>query len=65
MLIADDTILAKRHSKKNDLVNYQYSGDTHDVIAGIRLLNLLMYGLESGQAIPVDYYTYDKDTDAM
>ena len=63
LLIADDTILAKRHSKKVDLVNYQYSGNAHDVIAGIGLLNLLWYGFDSEQATPVDYRIYDKDTD--
>lgn len=63
LLIADDTILAKEHSKKIDLVNYQYSGNAHDVIAGIGLLNLVWHGLETGHTIPVDYRLYDKDTD--
>lgn len=63
LLIADDTILAKSHSKKIDLVNWQYSGNAHDVIPGIGLLNLLWYGLDSEQAIPVDYRIYDKETD--
>jgi hypothetical protein len=34
LLIADDTVLAKPRSKKIELVNYQYSGNAHDVIAG-------------------------------
>ena len=63
LLIADDTILAKEHSKKIELVNYQYSGNVHDVIAGIGLLNLVWHGLETEQTIPVDYRLYDKDTD--
>ena len=63
LLIGDDTILDKHRSKKIDLVNYQYSGNAHDVIAGIGLVNLLWYGLASKEAIPVDYRVYDKDTD--
>jgi hypothetical protein len=55
--------LAKPRSKKIDLVNYQYSGNAHDVIAGIGLINLLWHGLDSEESIPVDYRIYDKDTD--
>lgn len=63
LLIADDSILSKTHSKKIELVNYQYSGNEHDVIAGIGLINLLWYGCEKKQSVPVDYRIYDKDTD--
>lgn len=63
LLIADDTILSKTHSKKIDLVNYQYSGNTHSVIAGIGLVNLLWHGMKVEESIPIDYRIYDKDTD--
>ena len=63
LLIADDSVLSKVHSKKIDLVNYQYSGNAHDVIAGIGLINLLWHGCDSHESIPVDYRIYDKDTD--
>ena len=63
LLIADDTVLAKTHSKKIDLVNYQYSGNAHDVIAGIGLVNMLWYDLNQENAVPIDYRIYDKDTD--
>lgn len=63
LLIADDSVLAKTHSKKIDLVNYQYSGNAHDVIAGIGLINLLWHGVEKKESIPVDFRIYDKDTD--
>ncbi len=63
LLIADDTLLSKKHSKKIDLVNYQYSGNAHDVIAGIGLINLLWHGLKSKQTVPVDYRIYDKGSD--
>lgn len=63
LLIADDTVLSKQHSSKIELVNYQYSGNAHDVIAGIGLVNMLWYGLNSEQVVPIDYRIYDKDTD--
>lgn len=63
LLIADDTVLSKTYSEKIDLVNYQYSGNAHDVIAGIGLINLLWHGLEQEISVPVDYRIYDKDTD--
>ena len=63
LLIADDTVLDKQRSEKIELVHYQYSGNEHDVIAGIGLVNLLWYGLESTESVPVDYRVYDKATD--
>lgn len=63
LLIIDDTILSKVHSNKIELVNYQYSGNVHDVIAGIGLVNLLWYGLEQERSVPIDYRIYDKDSD--
>ncbi len=42
LLIADDT-----RSQKIELVNDHYSGNTHDVIAGIGLVNMLGHGLDS------------------
>ena len=43
LLIVDDSVLAKPHSNKIDLVTYQYSGNAHDVIAGIGLVNFLWW----------------------
>jgi SRSO17 transposase len=63
ILIADDTVLSKKRSKKIELVNYQYSGNEHDVIAGIGLVNLLWYGLENQESCPIDFRIYDKKTD--
>lgn len=64
LLIADDTILSKARSEKIELVQYQYSGNEHDVIAGIGLVNLLWHGLSSGESVPIDYRIYDKESDA-
>ena len=41
LLVIDDSVLAKEYSKKIELVHYQYSGNAHDVIAGIGLVNLV------------------------
>lgn len=49
-MIADDTVLTKTHSKKIELVNDQYSGNQHDVIAGIGLINL-WHGLEEAGSV--------------
>lgn len=63
LLIADDIFLDKQYSSQIELVQYQYSGNEHEVIPGIGLVNMLWYGLEVKEAIPVDYRIYDKTTD--
>ncbi len=62
-LIADDTLIAKTRSKKIVMVHYQYSGNEHDVIAGIGLVNLLWHDLTKVESIPINYRIYDKDSD--
>ncbi|WP_187153263.1 hypothetical protein [Candidatus Arsenophonus triatominarum] len=37
------------------MVHYQYSGNEHDVIAGIGLVNLLWHNLTTVESIPIDY----------
>jgi hypothetical protein len=63
LLIADDTVLNKEYSSHIELVQYQYSGNEHEVIAGIGLVNMLWYGLEREEAIPIDYRIYDKTSE--
>ncbi len=63
VLIADDTVLDKRHSKKIETVHYQYSGNEHDVINGIGLVNMVWYSKEKGEYLPIDFRIYDKDCD--
>lgn len=52
-LIADDTVLDKRWSPKNELVGYHWSGNEHKIIRGIALVNLL--ATKGDDCIPVDY----------
>nr|WP_063655610.1 transposase [Candidatus Arsenophonus triatominarum] len=63
VLIADDTLIAKTRSKKIEMVHYQYSGNEHDVIAGIGLVNLRWHNLTTVESIPIDYRIYYKDSD--
>ena len=60
-LIGDDSVLDKRYSQENGLVKLQYSGNEHDLIKGIDLVNLLW---TNGQKfVPVDYRVYQPDLD--
>lgn len=63
VLIADDTIIDKRHSKKIEPVRYLYSGNAHDIIPGIAMTNLVWHGLESNTTIPVDFRMYAPQED--
>lgn len=55
-LIVDDTVLDKRWSPQNELVNYHWSGNEHKVTRGISLVNLL--ATTGDDCIPVDYRVY-------
>ncbi len=60
-LVADDSILDKRFSRKNELAKIQYSGREHGLVNGICLVNLLW---TEGQAyVPVDYRVYNDQLD--
>jgi hypothetical protein len=58
VIIADETVLDKSRSDKVELVSFQYSGDEHDVIKGIGVVNLLFKQVASKEVIPVDYRIY-------
>ena len=55
VLIVDDTILDKQRSDKIELVRYQYSGNVHDVIKGIGMLNFLWVN-QNNEVCPVEYH---------
>ena len=57
VLIVDDTVLSKTHSKKIELVHSQYSGNVHQVTSGIGLVNFLWRSLSSKQSVPIDSMT--------
>jgi putative transposase len=60
-LVVDDTLLDKRYSRENELAKVQYSGDSHGLVNGICLVNLLWSDGE--MYIPVDYRVYYKAND--
>jgi len=60
-LVVDDTLLDKRYSRENELAKKQYSGDSHQLVNGICLVNLLWVNGE--MYIPVDYRVYYKAND--
>jgi len=62
-LIADDSVLDKKYSRCNELAKKQYSGNTHGLVNGICLVNLLWTGSFGEEYIPVDYRVYKKEFD--
>lgn len=60
-LIVDDTVLDKRWSPHNELVDFHWSGNEHKVTRGISLVNLL--ATHNGDCIPVDYRVYEGKQD--
>lgn len=57
VLIVDDSTLDKQWSPKNELVGFHWSGNSHKVIRGISLVNLL--ATQDDDCIPVDYRVYE------
>ena len=62
-LVADDSVLNKRYSRRNELAKVQYSGNEHGLINGICLVNLLWTGDDGNEYIPVDYRVYKPEND--
>ncbi len=62
IIIADDSILDKSRSEKVELVHWQYSGNEHDVIKGIGMLNML-WKRDDGEIMPMDYRIYHPPED--
>lgn len=56
-LVLDDTVLDKRWSPNNELVDFHWSGNEHKVTRGISLVNLLV--TNENDCIPVDYRIYE------
>lgn len=62
IIIGDETVLDKSRSKKVELVRWQYSGDEHDVIRGIGMLNMLWKRID-GEVFPMDFRIYNPPED--
>jgi hypothetical protein len=62
IIIADETVLNKSRSEKIELVRWQYSGDEHDIVQGIGMLNLLWVD-EKNNVCPMDLRVYEPKED--
>lgn len=60
-LIVDDSVQNKRYSRRIELVKAQYSGNEHDVVRGIGVVNLVHS--DGANYYPIDYRIYAPDAD--
>jgi SRSO17 transposase len=60
-LIVDDSVQAKKHARKMDLVKRQYSGNEGGLVQGIGVVNLVHTDGET--YYPIDFRIYAKDMD--
>lgn len=60
-LIVDDSVLDKRHSRVMELVKRQYSGNVHDLVQGIGIVNLVHSYKED--YYPIDFRVYAPEAD--
>lgn len=62
IIIGDDSVLDKSRSEKVELIHWQYSGNKHDVVLGIGMLNML-WRRDDGEMMPMDYRIYHPPED--
>jgi hypothetical protein len=62
-IIFDDTVLDKNYSEQIELTRKQYSGNEHQVIRGIGVVNSVYVNSKTGQFWVIDYRIYDPDGD--
>lgn len=62
IIISDETVLNKSRSQKVELVRWQYSGNEHDIVRGIGMLNFLWVN-DSNHVCPMDVRIYEPKED--
>ena len=62
-VLFDDTVLDKRHAKKIEMAQRQYSGNEHGVVQGIGLVNCIYVNFKRHEFWVVDYRIYDPNGD--
>ena len=62
-LIFDDTVINKKYGHNIELARRQYSGNEHQVIHGIGIVNCIYFNPQNEQLWIIDYRIYDPDTD--
>ena len=60
-LIVDDSVQAKKHARKIELVKRQYSGNEHGLVNGIGVVNLVHSN--GDDHFPIDFRIYANDFD--
>lgn len=62
-LLFDDTVLDKRYSQAIEGVRWQYSGNAHQVIRGVGLVNCIYVNPQTKQFWLIDYRVFDPERD--
>lgn len=62
-LLVDDSVQDKRYSRFIELVRAQYRGNSHRVIKGIGVVNLVHSAGKDGDFYPIDYRVYAPEVD--
>lgn len=62
-IVFDDTVLDKSHSRHIESVRWQYSGNAHQVIRGVGLVNCIYINPETEQFWVIDFRIFDPDKD--
>jgi hypothetical protein len=62
-VLFDDTVLDKRHARKIEMAQRQYSGNEHGVVQGIGLINCIYVNFKRHEFWVVDYRIYDPNGD--
>jgi len=64
ILVADETVISKNRSQSIELVSWMYSGNEHDIVKGIGVLNFLWNSTDKqGETMPFDYRIYQPPED--
>lgn len=64
ILVADETVISKNRSQNIEAVSWIYSGNEHDIVKGIGVLNFLWDStINQGETIPFDYRIYQPPQD--
>lgn len=62
-LVVDDSVQAKRYSRKIEMVKLQYSGAEGGLVRGIGGVNLLHSSGQAGDFYPIDYRVFSPESD--
>ncbi|AMR27580.1 hypothetical protein A0257_11045 [Hymenobacter psoromatis] len=64
-LLVDDSVQDKKYSRFIEVAQWHYSGNTHGVVTGIGLVNLVHSSEESGDFLPLDFRVYAPSQDGL